>query len=437
MITTEADALPGAAPTPLSASTRTRILLYLSVLVMLIGLGGPYYGLIDIPISFYLKNRLHLSATGVAGFRLITAIPLYVSFLFGFARDRFNPFGLGDRGFFMLFGVATAALYVFAAFLPLDRTALLAAVVMLTCGFLFVLSARDGLAAAIGQQHVMSGQVSAVWNIVATVPGVLAFVLGGYLSNEMEKMTPAEALRVLFLIGALVLLAVALYGAWRPRVVFDNVHSERRSGGVLTINWGRFARHWPVYPALLIWTMWNFAPGSVTPLQFYLQNTLHAKDSDWGLWNAIFAISFVPTFFVFGLLCQRYKLRTLLFWGTVVAVPQMVPLAFIHSVRGSFYGAAFMGLAGGVASAAYIDLIIRSAPPGMQGTMMMLQGALYWIASRFGDVLGTNLYQHAGGFVVDVIAITVVYALILPALLLVPKRLVATADGEIPEGGFA
>jgi hypothetical protein len=31
----------------------------------------------------------------------------------------------------------------------------------------------------------------------------------------------------------------------------------------------------------------------------------------------------------------------------------------------------------------------------------------------------------------------VVYALILPVLLLVPKRLIATPDGEEPEGGFA
>ena len=35
------------------------------------------------------------------------------------------------------------------------------------------------------------------------------------------------------------------------------------------------------------------------------------------------------------------------------------------------------------------------------------------------------------------IAITVVYAAILPALLLVPRRLTATADGEAPpDGGF-
>ena len=47
--------------------------------------------------------------------------------------------------------------------------------------------------------------------------------------------------------------------------------------------------------------------------------------------------------------------------------------------------AAAIGLMGGVATAAYIDLIIRSAPPGLQGTTMMLAISLYWMAQRFGD----------------------------------------------------
>jgi len=32
-------------------------------------------GLIDIPISFFLKNRLHLTAHDVADFRLVSIIP--------------------------------------------------------------------------------------------------------------------------------------------------------------------------------------------------------------------------------------------------------------------------------------------------------------------------------------------------------------------------
>src|SRR5260370_35218550 len=104
-------------------------------------------------------------------------------------------------------------------------------------------------------------------------------------------------------------------------------------------------------------------------------------------------------------------------------------------VRGGLIAAVAIGLMGGVATGAYRDLIIRSSPRGLQGTMFMMSGSLYFVVSRFGDVLGTHLYDHYGGFAVCVIAITIVYALILPALLLVPKQLIATADGQAT--GFA
>ena len=191
-------------------------------------------------------------------------------------------------------------------------------------------------------------------------------------------------------------------------------------------------KHRPIYPALAIWLLWNFAPGSTTPLQYHLQNNLHASDAQWGQWNAIFAASFIPTFMLFGVLCQRYPLRTLLWWGAVVAVPQLVPLLFIGSVTGALIAAVPIGLMGGVATAAYMDLIIRSCPPGLQGTMMMLSASVASVSVRFGDVLGSALYGKYGDFTVCVIAITAAYALILPMLLLVPKQLIATADGQTP-----
>ena len=61
----------------------------------------------------------------------------------------------------------------------------------------------------------------------------------------------------------------------------------------------------------------------------------------------------------------------------------------------------------------------------------MMSAALEIAAARLGDVLGTRLYDSFGGFRTCVIAITIVYALILPTLLLVPRKLTATADGEV------
>ena len=426
----EAALEPGPSIFTLASSTRLRILAYLGVLIVLLGFGAPNGGLIDVPISFFLKNRLHLPAHEVALFRLLAATPLYLAFAFGFARDTFNPLGMGDRGFFVLFGGATAAIYAGFAFAPIAYPWLLAAVLLSTCAYLFAWSAQNGLASAIGQQHVMSGRISAAWNVFQSLPILTAFLLGGALSQMLEGVNAERAARTLFLVGAAVMAALAVFGLWRPVSVYDNVHRARAASASRLADIRRLARHWPIYPALTVWLLWCFAPGASTPLQFFLQNTLGANDAQWGDWNAVFVASFIPTFMLFGWLCRRYALRGILLWSTLVAVPQMVPLAFIHTVIGSYGAAMFMGLTGGVCSAAFLDLVIRSSPPGLQGTVMMLYWALYYIAQRFGDVLGSALYDHYRNFNACVIAITVVYALILPVLLLVPRRLTSTTDGE-------
>jgi hypothetical protein len=60
----------------LSQSKRQKIFAYLGILIVLLAFGAPSGGLIDIPISFLLKNKLHLQASELANFRLVAALPL-------------------------------------------------------------------------------------------------------------------------------------------------------------------------------------------------------------------------------------------------------------------------------------------------------------------------------------------------------------------------
>ena len=420
----------GAGATPLAGSVRWRILIYLGALTLLLGFASPAGGLIGLPISFFLKNKLHLKAHELALFYLVAAMPVYVSFAFGFARDRFSPFGMKDRGFMVLFGSISAGLCLIFAFTPPTYGALLAAALMLGASYLFILSAMRGLTSTIGQQHVMSGQVSAVWNIFDALPGIAAVLAGGVLSEAMEAAGPSAGARMRFLVAGAMMGLVALYGLWKPASVFDNVHSERLTGARPLDDFKRLIRHRPIYPALLIGLLWSFTPGFATPFQYFFQNTLHGHDAQWGQWGAIYLAAYIPAYALYGVLCRRFALRRLLFWGTVAALPMMVPLLVIHSVTGALIAALPIGLMGGVATAAYFDLLIRSCPKGLQGTVLMAAVGLTAIDVRFGDLLGTTLYDHFGGFTVCVIAMTITNALILPALLLVPRALVATADGQ-------
>jgi hypothetical protein len=63
---------------------------------------------------------------------------------------------------------------------------------------------------------------------------------------------------------------------------------------------------------------------------------------------------------------------------------------------------------------------------------MMLVDGVYVLAQRGSDLLGSRIYNSSPthGFLYCVIAITIVYSLILPVILLVPKELIATSDGQ-------
>src|SRR5262249_54547548 len=223
----KASAAPdGAAALPLPTAARSPIFLYLAVLIVLLAFGAPFGGLIDIPISFLLKNKLNLEAQEVAVFRALSAIPLYLAFVFGLVRDTFNPFGMRDRGFMVLFGAISAGLYVLFAFTAITYATMLLAVILLTSSFLFVASAQNGLTSMIGRQHAISGQISAVWNIFMSLPALAAYLIGGHLSDLLEETHADRAARILFLVGAAIMGLVALFGAWRPRSVFDNVRFE-------------------------------------------------------------------------------------------------------------------------------------------------------------------------------------------------------------------
>jgi hypothetical protein len=122
----------------------------------------------------------------------------------------------------------------------------------------------------------------------------------------------------------------------------------------------------------------------------------------------------------------------LLWCSALIGVPQMLPLLLAHSGQSALLVAIPMGMMGGMANAAFYDVAIRSCPPGLQGTFMMLIVALMALAYRGSDLLGSWIYSSSPlhGFEYCIMAMVAVYALILPIIAMVPKRVTATTDGQ-------
>jgi MFS family permease len=419
--------VPGVPATALPAGQRTALMAWVAVPVFMINLAAPYLQLIALPVVFFLKNRLHLGPSQVAMFAFLAAFPTYLGFLGGFIRDRWSPFGGGDRAHLIVFGLGTVVAYAALAFAPPTYAILLFGALLVGVLLQLVSGAAAGIATAIGQRHAMSGQVSTAMNTAIIIPAVLAGSLGGMLAQSIEGLPAGQALRPVFLIGAGLMAVIALFGAFGPKRMFEDgaARPEAISPGRDFI---RLLKYWPIYPALLIQLLWQFAPGAGIAMQFHLSNDIHANDTQVGLFYTIFYAGFIPMYGVYAWLARRVALRPLVWLGGLLAVPQMVSLLFIHSPQGALWAAVPMGLLGGIGQAAFTDVTIRSAPKGLEGTMMMLFLAMFWIAQRGGDLLGADLYQNHGGFNAALWATIAVYAAILLVIPFVPKRITAGHD---------
>jgi hypothetical protein len=414
-----------------SPDTRQIFLYFGSLTVLVYLLAAPELPLLDIPTSYMLKNQLHATAPQVSTFRLLVAIPVYVAFVFGLTRDLWNPFGLRDRGFFLLFAPLTMASFIWLALSRLSYSKLLIGMILAMLSIQFITAAYQGLIALIGQQKFMSGRLSALWNIFSQLPAIAAAFAAAIMS---ERVPPSR----IFSFATVLALLIGLVGFWKPLSIFGHAYEMPQARGMEFLrDLKRLVKHRAIYPVVLINILWNFTPGASTPLQFYLTNHLHTSDAVYPYYEGIYLVSYIPTFLLYGFLCKKTPLNRLLWWATIIAVPQMIPLTFIKSGNLALLIAVPIGLMGGLASAAYYDLTIRCCPPGLQGTLMMLVTGVWVLALRGSDVLGSRIYagNPVHGFLYCVIAMTAVYALILPLILFIPKQLIATADGE-PNPGF-
>ena len=339
-------------------------------------------------------------------------------------RDQWNPFGLRDRGFFLIFAPLTAAAFVWMAFSAVSYRSLLIGMLLAMMLFRFLAAAYQGLMALVGQEKLMSGRLSVIWNVILTLPTVAGAFASGFISGHLRSATA-------LIMGAAFTLCIGLFGLGKPPAVFSHVYDKpQASRASLIKDLKRLMKHRAVYPAVLINFLWNFAPGMSTPMQYYLTNTLRASDSVYSYYFGIFAGAFSSTYLLYGYLCQKVSLNKLLVWGTVLAIPQMIPLAFIHSAY------CCNGRAHRTHGRHRHRRLLRSRHAGLSprsagnfdddGRRRLLPGQPRQRPAGREDFGSSPTH----GFLYCVIATTLVYALILPAILLVPRELMATADGQ-------
>jgi MFS family permease len=397
------------------------VLAYFAILNIAVGLGSPL-GIAAIPISYFLKDTLRLSPVQLAVFQAIAVIPVCFGFAFGFLRDRWRSARWGDRQYLLFGGIAAAVVYAWLAASTVDYFKLLSLVLIVVIVYVMIFASAQALMTGVAQAHGMTGRLSVVYGFGFFVPAVLSALAGGWLVAH-------ASVRGTFLIAAGVTLVFAAQGFWRLDAASDFERNlGRGEDGFAAMR--RVLGHRPLWPAAVIYFLWNFSPGWGTPMFFHLTEHVRISSELFGTFTAIQSLFFLPTTLLYGFLCVRAPLSRLLWWGTIVAILQGPIMFLAQGPVSTIVVGVLYGLFGGFATAAYLDLIMRSCPKGLEGTAMMLANtSAFALAGSTGNLLGSWIYS-SGGFASAVIITTLATALIVPVLQSIPPALIATRDGE-------
>jgi MFS family permease len=398
------------------------VLGYFAVLNIAIGLGSPL-GIAAIPISYFLKDSLHLSPVRLAVFLAIATLPVCFGFVFGFVRDRWRSARWGDRQYLLVCAMAAVVMYLWLATSTIDYYKLLSLVLIVVTVYVMIFAAAQALMTGVAQAHGMTGRLSVVFGFGYFTPAVLSALAGGWLVAHVS-------VRGTFLTAAGVTLVIALQSFWRLEAASDfESLLGRGEDGFAALR--RLFRHRPIWPAAAIFFLWNFSPGWGTPMFYHLTEHVRISSELFGTFTALQSLFFLPTTLLYGVLCVRAPLSRLLWWGTIVAILQGPIMFLAQGPVSTIVVAVLYGLSGGFATAAYLDLIMRSCPKGLEGTAMMVaQTSAFALAGSSGNLLGSWIYSK-GGFAWAVIITTLATALIVPVLRAVPPELTATRDGEV------
>jgi hypothetical protein len=336
------------------------------------------------------------------------------------------PFRQHDRGYFLLFAPLLALSMLWLATRPLTYSGLVIGVIAAMVLTRFIVAACQGLMALFAQEHAMSGRLATVWQFTTFTAALSSAATSGLVAQHASP-------RAIYGVIGVAATATALYAIWKPKAVYAHTYAAPLArGSDLIGDLRRLFRHRAIYPAMAVMLMFRFSPGQGIVLQStsWIACTRPMPSTATGM--RPFWPGSCRCFSCTAIFCQRLRFGRLLTMSALITIPQVIPLAFIHSPMGAVALAVPIGMMGGLMWAAINDLAMRSCPRGLHGTLMMFVSGMNALGVRGGDLIGTRTLCLGGedGFRWCV-ATTLMYVLVLGVIRCVPEHVTATADGEV------
>ncbi len=236
-----------------------------------------------------------------------------------------------------------------------------------------------------GQKYGATGRVSAVREAVQNGCYIITGPIGGYLAGQAFGLTAGIGA------GLLLSLAAAAY------VYLPEKPVARRNEQV----WSDAGKQLKlVFASRTLWAaaglivLFFFSPGFTTPLLYRQQNMLKFSDQFLGTLTLVDGVALVAGASLYGLICRRFSLRTMLMVGIVCYGGSALLYLGYHPDHNEAIGIEVLSqFLQGVGVLPLYDLATRATPRGGEGMGYALMMSARNIALFGADWVGSKLLQ--------------------------------------------
>jgi predicted MFS family arabinose efflux permease len=393
--------------------------------LLVTGLGWP--SLIGrLPFGLLLKNELHLPAQKVAAFWAIATFAWYVKPLVGLVCDAYPLFGTRRRGYLLLGGLASTLMWLAFAAVPRTYAALLGVMVALNVALVVISTVVGGLLVETGQRHGATGRLSSLRMGLMGLISLIAGPLGGWLATRAFGWTVGVGTAfVAGIVPVVLLLEREGGGARADASAWVAARSQLRT----------IVRSRAMLSTAALVFLAYVAPGFQTALLYYQQDVLEFDPGLMGLLDMVAGGSALLGAVVYGLVCRRFSLRTLLVGGIALNAAATLLYLFYRSSTSAF---AVNAIGGGLAAFSYLplyDLAARATPRGSEsfGYALIISVenvAIYAVSNVLGAYLYGSLHWPWDRLVWVNALSTAAVLLFVPIL---PAVLLARSEGQAAE----
>ena len=344
------------------------------------GIAEPTEGLIAQPVRSMLKSWGHSTAE-IARISAIISIPWSLKPIYGLLTD-FVPFwGMRRRSYLLVASTATtlSLLTLFGCSPPHGALPLLLTLLLIpTLGVAFADVVVDALLVEKGRPLGLTGRLQAIqWGALYTA-GMLASLLGGYLSGIGQQ-------NLSFLIcGSVTLLTVVL--TWWYVDETPGKHVGDKTERVREVV-GRLAASKPLWATALFIFLWSFNPFSSTVLYMYTTSTLGLSEAYHGMTMSLLSLGAILASCVYPTYCRRVAFHLLLHASVVGGILSTLAYWWMEGPRTAVVISIMVGFFYMTGSLILLDLAARSCPMAAAGTSFALLMAI----ANLGMILSGDL----------------------------------------------